>query len=132
VLLPVNLNETLLQELSISLLKNTRQIVFESCFESSKILLSMVALESRFNILSKRSELLYLKLESSNLTIKITLKGGFRVGQISCNCCKHLLQSISRGIHFWQEQFSWKTFDSAQTAQQMLHLTSAFSWEVLK
>jgi hypothetical protein len=31
VLLPVNSNETLLQELSISLLKNTRKIVFESC-----------------------------------------------------------------------------------------------------
>jgi hypothetical protein len=39
VLLPVISNETLLQELSISLLKNKRQIVFEfeSCFESSKI-----------------------------------------------------------------------------------------------
>jgi hypothetical protein len=48
VLLPVNSNETLLQELSISLLKITRQIVFESCFESNKILLSTVALESRF------------------------------------------------------------------------------------
>jgi hypothetical protein len=42
--------------LSISLLKDTRQIVLESCFESSKILLSTVALESRFNLLSKRSE----------------------------------------------------------------------------
>jgi hypothetical protein len=50
--LPVNSNETLLQELSISLLKNTRQIVVESCFESNNILLSTVALESRFNLLS--------------------------------------------------------------------------------
>jgi hypothetical protein len=60
VLLPVNSNETLLQELSISLLKNARQIVFES----SKILLSTVALESRFNLLSKRSELLFHKTAS--------------------------------------------------------------------
>jgi hypothetical protein len=37
--------------LSISLLKNTRQIVLESCFESNKILLSTVAFESRFNLL---------------------------------------------------------------------------------
>jgi hypothetical protein len=64
VLLPVNSNETLLHVLSISLLKNTRQIVFESCFESSKILLSTVALESRFKLLSKRSELLSHKAVS--------------------------------------------------------------------
>jgi hypothetical protein len=49
VLLPVNSNKTLL-ELSIALLKNTRQIVFEGCFESSN---TTVALESRFNLLSK-------------------------------------------------------------------------------
>jgi hypothetical protein len=49
VLLPVNSNETLLEEFSISLLKNTRQIVLESCFESNKILLSTVALESRLS-----------------------------------------------------------------------------------
>jgi hypothetical protein len=40
----VNLNETLLQELSIVLLKNTRQIAFEGCSESSMFLLTMVAL----------------------------------------------------------------------------------------
>jgi hypothetical protein len=58
-------NETL-QELSIFLLKNSRQIEFESCFESSKILLSTVALEieSRFNLLSKHSELLSHKAVS--------------------------------------------------------------------
>jgi hypothetical protein len=41
-------NETLLQELSIYLLKNTRQMVhvFEGCFESSKFLLTTVALEN--------------------------------------------------------------------------------------
>jgi hypothetical protein len=68
-LLPVNSNETLLQELSISLLKNARQIGFEGCFESSKILLSTVALESRFNLLSKRSELL------SHKTVRINHRG---------------------------------------------------------
>jgi hypothetical protein len=51
-LLPVNSNETLLQELSISLLKNTRQIVFES----SKILLSTVALESSLGVVGRISD----------------------------------------------------------------------------
>jgi hypothetical protein len=46
VLLIVNSNEILLQELSIALLKNTRQIVFEGSFESSMFLLTAVALES--------------------------------------------------------------------------------------
>jgi hypothetical protein len=51
-LLPVNSNESLLQELSIALLKNTRQILFEGCFESSKFLLTTVVLESSFNFQS--------------------------------------------------------------------------------
>jgi hypothetical protein len=47
---PLFLPDETFQELSISLLKNTRPIVFEGCFESSKFLLATVALESRFSL----------------------------------------------------------------------------------